>query len=131
MSSSLKNEITSSDFEVDAQELLSHSRIRKINAIHTLRVYMTALALIASIAILGLSADTLSVYRDTHLPADFLLSLWPDKFDLRPTTALVAGSAIVTAANAVSLLASKSQSVSVAFTFFLLLSLRNYIIDQS
>ena len=112
MSSSLKNEISASDIELDAQELQAHSRIRKVNAVHSLRVAMTALALGCGIVILGLSADSLSSYRDTHVPADFNLPLWPEAFDLRPTTALVAGSAVVTAANAVSLLASKTRSVS-------------------
>lgn len=112
MSSSLKNELSSSDFEVDSNELQSHSRIRKLHAIHNFRIGLTALALVAGITILGLSADTLSVYNGTHLPDNFMLPLWPESFDLRPTTSLVAGSAIVTAMNAVSLLASKTQFVS-------------------
>ncbi|KID89185.1 hypothetical protein MGU_03870 [Metarhizium guizhouense ARSEF 977] len=111
MSSSLKNELSSSDFEVDSNELQSHSRVQKVKLIHSLRTGLTVLALAAGIAILGLSADTLSVYNATHLPADFLLSLWPENLDIRPTTSLVVGSAIVTAMNVVSLVASKNEFV--------------------
>ncbi|QPH16649.1 hypothetical protein C2857_001338 [Epichloe festucae Fl1] len=111
MPSSLKNEIFSSDFEVDHHELPTHSNARLANALHSIRVAMTTLALIAGVVILGLSADTLAVYNATHLPAEYLLPLWPENFDLGPTKALVAGSAIVTVMNAVSLLASKTRSI--------------------
>ncbi|OAA44844.1 hypothetical protein NOR_03598 [Metarhizium rileyi] len=111
MSSSLKNELSSSDFELDVNELQSHSRVRRVNAIDGFRAALTILALVVSVVILGLSADTLSVYHATHLPADFLLPLWPESFDIRPTTSLVAGSAIVTAMNLLSLLASKTTSI--------------------
>ncbi|KHO00815.1 uncharacterized protein MAM_01593 [Metarhizium album ARSEF 1941] len=111
MSSSLKNELSSSDFEVDANEMQSRSRVQRAKLIHGLRTGLTALALVAGIAVLGLSADALSVYNATYLPADFLLPLWPENFDIGPTTSLVAGSAMVTAMNAVSLVASKNKLV--------------------
>ncbi|GAO16405.1 uncharacterized protein UV8b_06421 [Ustilaginoidea virens] len=111
MSSSLKNELTVSDLEVDSHALRSLSRSAILNTIHSLRVVMTALALSAGIAILGLSADTLFVYNSTHLPTDFLLPLWPENLDLRPTNALVAGSVIATAMNMASILASKAPSI--------------------
>ncbi|GAB0133711.1 hypothetical protein EsDP_00002109 [Epichloe bromicola] len=111
MQSSLKNEIFSSDFEVDHHELPTHPNARLANALHRIRVAMTTLSLIAGVVILGLSADTLAVYNATHLPAEYLLPLWPENFDLGPTKALVAGSAVVTATNAVSLLASKTRSI--------------------
>lgn len=126
MSSSLKNELSSSDFEIDNNELRAHSRVRMVSVVHSVRVGMTVLALVAGITILGLSADTLSVYNATHLPADFLLPLWPENFDLRPTTALVAGSAIVTAMNAVSLLASKTRFVSIPTNFRVIPCLPTY-----
>lgn len=111
MPSSLKNEIFSSDFEVDHHEPPTHSNARLANALHSLRVTMTTLSLIAGVVMLGLSADTLAVYNATYLPAEYLLPLWPENFDLGPTKALVAGGAVVTAMNAVSLLASKTQSI--------------------
>lgn len=109
--SSLKHEISSSDFEGDHHELQTHPNIRLANAVHSIRVTGTILALLAGIVTLSLSADTLAVYNTTHLPPDYLLPLWPENFDLRPTHALVAGGGIVTAMNALSLFASNTQSV--------------------
>ncbi|GJN80635.1 hypothetical protein PLIIFM63780_004162 [Purpureocillium lilacinum] len=111
MSSSLKNEVTVSDFEGDGRDLRTRVKARIVGVIHALRVAMTLLALLSGITILGLSANSLAVYKNTHVPDDYLLALWPHQFDLRPTTALIAGSAIVIVANAVSLLASKTTSV--------------------
>ena len=115
MSSSLKNEITASDFEVDSHDLRLRSKSRMLGMIHSLRMAMTVLALAAGITILGLSGNSLIVYRNTHVPKDYLLPLWPENFDIRPTTALVAGSAVVTVANILSLCASKTPSVSLLF----------------
>ncbi|KAG6007456.1 hypothetical protein E4U54_008838 [Claviceps lovelessii] len=109
--SSLKHEISSSDFEGDHHELQTHPNIRLANAVHSIRVTGTILALLAGIVTLSLSADTLAVYNTTHLPPDYLLPLWPENFDLRPTHALVAGGGIVTAMNALSLFASNTQSI--------------------
>ncbi|UNI21526.1 hypothetical protein JDV02_007507 [Purpureocillium takamizusanense] len=111
MSSSLKNEVTVSDFEGDGRDLRTRIKARVVGTVHGLRVALTLLALLSGITILGLSANSLAVYKDTYVPDDYLLPLWPDHFDLRPTTALIAGSAILIVANAVSLLASKTASV--------------------
>ncbi|KAJ6444671.1 ATP-dependent RNA helicase DBP10 [Purpureocillium lavendulum] len=111
MTSSLKNEVTVSDFEGDGRDLRTRVKARIVGTVHGLRVAMTLLALLTGITTLGLSANSLAVYKYTHVPDDYLLALWPEHFDLRPTTALIAGSAIVTVANAVSLLASKTSSV--------------------
>ncbi|KAG5948473.1 hypothetical protein E4U53_006274 [Claviceps sorghi] len=109
--SSLKHEISSSDFKADRHDLQTHPNVRLASAVHSVRIAVTVLALFAGIVNLGLSADTLAVYNATHLPADYLLPLWPENFDLRPTHALVAGSGIVTAMNALSLFASKTPSI--------------------
>lgn len=114
MSSSLKNEISVSDFEVDAHDLQLKSKSRMAGMVHSLRIAMTVLALAAGITILGLSGNSLAVYKNTYVPDDYLLPLWPGSFDIRPTTALVAGSAIVTVASIISLCASKTPSVSVS-----------------
>ncbi|POR37189.1 Uncharacterized protein TPAR_02669 [Tolypocladium paradoxum] len=111
MSSSLKNEISASDFEVDSQDLQLKSKARMVAMVHSLRVAMTVLALAAGITILGLSGNSLAVYKNTYVPDDYLLPLWPESFDIRPTTALVVGSAIVTVANVMSLCASKTPSL--------------------
>src|SRR5690349_10191280 len=107
MSSSLKNELSSSEFEVEAQDLQLQaqlqSNLRLINVVNGSRLALTVLALAAGITVLGVSANGLMVYHQTYLPVDFYLPLWPSQFDLRPTTALVAGGVVVTVANIVSL----------------------------
>lgn len=129
MSSSLKNELSSSEFdaEVESQDLQLQSQVqskrRLLNVVHSARIALTILALAAGITVLGVSANGLLVYHETYLPADFYLPLWPSKFDLRPTTALLAGGVIVTVANVASLFFSKVQAVSVgrhnqAFLYF-------------
>ncbi|KAG5979819.1 hypothetical protein E4U55_004729 [Claviceps digitariae] len=109
--STLKHEISLSDFGGDHHGLQTHPKVRLASTVHSVRVAVTILALFAGIITLGLSADTLAVYNATHLPADYLLPLWPENFDLRPTHALVAGSGIVTTMNALSLFASNTRSV--------------------
>ncbi|KND92659.1 hypothetical protein TOPH_02495 [Tolypocladium ophioglossoides CBS 100239] len=111
MSSSLKNEISASDFEVDAPDLRLMCKARIIAMVHNLRVAMTALALAAGISILGLSGNSLAVYKNTYVPDDYLLPLWPESFDIRPTTALVVGSAIATVVNVMSLCTSEIPSL--------------------
>ncbi|KAH7144049.1 hypothetical protein EDB81DRAFT_760426 [Dactylonectria macrodidyma] len=106
-----KTEIPTSNFEVDSEDLRLDSKIRMYGLANSVRLALTALALAAGITILGVSADSVAVYNATHVPDDYLLPLWPSNLDLRPTVALVAGGAIVVAANAISLLASKAQVV--------------------
>ncbi|KAH7001874.1 hypothetical protein EDB80DRAFT_685066 [Ilyonectria destructans] len=106
-----KTEMPASNFEVDSEDLRLDSKIRMYGLVNNARLALTALALAAGITILGVSADSVAVYNATHVPDDFLLPLWPSNLDFRPTVALVAGSAIVIVANAMSLLASKTQVV--------------------
>ncbi|RFU75656.1 hypothetical protein TARUN_6591 [Trichoderma arundinaceum] len=115
MSSSLKNELSSSEFEVEAQDLQLQSELqskhRLIDVVHGSRLALTILALAAGITVLGVSANGLIVYHETYLPADFYLPLWPSQFDLRPTAALIAGGVVVVVANIVSLFFSKIQAL--------------------
>ncbi|EFQ28495.1 hypothetical protein CGRA01v4_07321 [Colletotrichum graminicola] len=111
MSSEPKNVSRTSDFEIDVEEIHISSQTRVLKAVDSARVGLTALALLASITVLGVSADALAVYDATHVPADYLLPLWPDAFDLRPTVALVVGSSIITITNMVSLLFSRVQAL--------------------
>ena len=109
MHSGLKNEVSASNFEITSTD--NHSKSRIYAKLDNARIAVTSLALVAAIVILGVSAHSLAVYEQTHLPSDFLLPLWPKEFDIRPTNALIAGGVIVLVVNAVSLLTSKSQSV--------------------
>ncbi|CAM1502863.1 Fc.00g076390.m01.CDS01 [Cosmosporella sp. VM-42] len=104
-------EVPASNFDDDSHDFQLESKERMFRIVDNARVALTALALAAGLTILGVSADAIAVYNATHVSGDFLLPLWPDNFDLRPTVALVTGSAIVLVANVVSLLASKTQSI--------------------
>lgn len=104
---SIKEKASASSFEIDADDLHLQQKVKMLRTVDAVRSGLTGLALVMGVAILGLSANTLKVYRDTHLPSDFLLALWPENFDLRPTTTLVATAAVVTFTNILSLVFSK------------------------
>lgn len=113
-SSSLKNEITASHFEVDINDEYLQRQIKMLKLVDAARIGITTLALLCGIVILGLSGDAISVYNSTRMSDDAAgwLSIWPASFDLRPTVALVVGSCIVTVANLAGLLCSKVPHVS-------------------
>lgn len=81
-------------------------------AVEAARLGLTVLAFLAGAFMVGTAADTLSVFDSTSLSADFYLPLWPVNFDTRPTVALIICGAIILVANAASLAASKTPSVS-------------------
>lgn len=94
---------SSSSFEADSQDLHLQSKMRTIRVVDSARVGTTALALLMGLTVLGISANTLRVYQETHVSSDFLLPLWPDEFNVRPTVSLVIGSAIVLVSNIIAL----------------------------
>lgn len=98
---------SASGFESDADSLAAQFFSRKVHLIESIRQGLTVLALCCGITALALASHTLSVYRWTHLPDEYLLPLWPDSFDIRPTVALIAGSSIVVVASIISLVASR------------------------
>ena len=57
--------------------------------------------------------DALMVYRETYLPEEFMLPLWPAKaaFNSNPTVAMVAAGTVIVAANSAVLLVSKVSVV--------------------
>ena len=117
MSSERKGPASHSDFETDShQDTQYQSRLKAIRLVDSARIGLTGLALLCGLAVLGTSANSLAVYNATPLPREYNLPLWPNKFDLRPTMALVVCSVIVVLANAVSLVFSKVQTVSLAPT---------------
>lgn len=105
---------TSEFNEFEAPDAGHQKNAKTARLVESARLALTALALCSSVIILGTSGDTLSVFNTTHLRNDSILSLWPAKFDLRPTVALVVCSAIVVFASALSLAASKVSAVSLA-----------------
>lgn len=113
MSSNLKTEISTSDFEADTTRSMSlNGKARVFRILDGTRIGLTMLALCVGIVVLGVSASAVDTYRDTHLPQEFMLPLWPEDFNLRPTVAMVACGSIVIAVNAIALLVSKVSQVS-------------------
>ena len=104
-------------FTSDFQEFDTHDANAKsakiTRAVDSVRLGLTLLALLSSISVLGMAGDTLANFNRTTLGADYILSLWPNEFDLRPTTALVICSAIVLVVSAISLVASSVSVVSI------------------
>jgi hypothetical protein len=68
----------------------------KINPapLHLAQAIVTGLVLILSIAILGTSAHTLSVYNKQHLSNPWWAPMWPQHFDVQGTKALIASSVV-------------------------------------
>ncbi|KAK4237922.1 hypothetical protein C8A03DRAFT_44287 [Achaetomium macrosporum] len=103
MESSSRSQGSASSFEADSTDLHLRSKMLTVRMLDTARVGTTALALLMGLTILGVSANTLRVYQETHVSPDFLLPLWPDEFNIRPTVSLVIGSTIVLVSNIVAL----------------------------
>ncbi|KAF3012175.1 hypothetical protein E8E14_006407 [Neopestalotiopsis sp. 37M] len=111
MSQDTKSPVAASAFEVASSDLQYQSSYRTIRAVDGLRLSLTLLSLLCGITVLGTSGHALNVYNTTSVSTSFLLPLWPDEFDARPTVALVVGSAIVVLASILSLAFSKTPSL--------------------
>lgn len=112
MEKSSRSQGSASSFEADSQDLHLQSKMRTIRVVDSARVGTTALALLMGLTVLGISANTLRVYQETHVSSDFLLPLWPDEFNVRPTVSLVIGSTIVLVSNIIALCFSQVGAVS-------------------
>lgn len=112
-SPSPKPQFTSDYQEFETRDAGYQKSVRKARLVESIRLALTALALLAGITIVGTSADALSVYNTTHLEEAFLLPLWPSDFDIRPTISLVTCGAIVFVSSAISLVVSKLPPVSI------------------
>jgi len=112
MANETKVTASSSDFEVDPRDVTYQGHVKSIRLVDSVRVGMTALALLCGLTILGTSGNALMVYNTTNVSPDFHLPLWPQQFDLRPSVALVVGSVLVVLTNIVSLVFSKVKMVS-------------------
>jgi hypothetical protein len=112
MEKSSRSQGSASSFEGDSQDLHLQSKMRTTRMVDSARAGTTLLALLMGLTVLGVSGNTLRVYNDTHVSAEFMLPLWPDAFNVRPTVALVIGSVIVFIANIIALCFSHVGSVS-------------------
>jgi hypothetical protein len=109
-----KPEFASDYQEFETRDFGYEKRQRTARIVESIRFSFTLLALLAGLTILGTSADTLSVYNKTHSRADFIISLWPAEFDIRPTIALIICSTIIFVTSTVSLVVMKVPAVSLA-----------------
>lgn len=112
MSTNAKPEPTTSDFEVQSHDLSFHPKLKTLSLLDGARVALTAVAFLAGITVLGVSADAVAVYEATHLPPEYNLPLWPKNFNIGPTIALVVCSVIIILANGASLALCRGKSVS-------------------
>lgn len=111
---SVKNQFQTDIHEFDTRDVAREKLVRTARIVDSVRLGMTALALLAGVTIIGTSAHTLAVFNQTHVGQDFLLPLsgvWPSQFDIRPTIALVVCGSIIFVASAASLIASKLPPV--------------------
>jgi hypothetical protein len=109
-------------FQSDFEEFDTPRQSTKAPAariVEPVRLGLTLLALLSSIVIVGISAETLGTYHSTHLSEAYLLPLWPADFDIRPTSALVACGAVIVVFSALSLVVSMVPAVSDACPLFI------------
>jgi hypothetical protein len=107
----VKPESTSSFPEFEIREIEQQKNNKIIRLVESGRLALTVLSLLSALVIVGTSAETLGVYRRTHLGDDFFLALWPTDFDIRPTIALISCGAIIVLISAISLAATKVPAV--------------------
>ncbi|KAH8815671.1 hypothetical protein F5884DRAFT_663352 [Xylogone sp. PMI_703] len=110
MSAKFQPEFTSEFQEFDTPGV-SQKAVKTIRMLDTVRLGLTVLGLLAGVIIMGVSADTLYVYNTTHLGPDYFLALWPSKFNIQPTVALVVCGTIVFVVSAISLICSKTPAI--------------------
>jgi len=103
MEKSNRSQGSASSFEADSQDRHLQSKLRTVSMVDSARTGTTVLAFLMGLTVLGISANTLRVYQDTHVSQEYMLPLWPDEFNIRPTVSLVIGSVIVLVANIVAL----------------------------
>ncbi|KAG0652060.1 hypothetical protein D0Z07_1461 [Hyphodiscus hymeniophilus] len=106
-----KPEFTSDFEEFETRDAGYEKRQRLARVVESVRFGLTVLALLAGLTILGTSADTLSVYNKTRSGSDFIISLWPAEFDIRPTTALIVCSAIIFLTSTIALVGMKVPTI--------------------
>lgn len=68
---------------------------RHNRALEWLRIALSGITFVASIAITACAGVSLRTYTETHVQPGWLLPLWPTEVDLRPTHAVLACGIIV------------------------------------
>ena len=100
-----------SEFDNNDEENAKDTKL--VKTMDSVRLGLTALAVLSAVTVLGTAGDTLANYNSTKLGDNYILSIWPNEFDIRPTHALVICSVIVLVSSLVSLVGIKVAFVRV------------------
>lgn len=81
-----------------------------LHLVESTRLALTILVILSGITILSTSADVVSVYNKTHLPAEFLLPLWGNQ-DIRGEIGILVAGAVVVFASGIGLIGEKLHAL--------------------
>lgn len=95
--------------------------LRRAKIFHWVRVSISGIIFAISLAVIGCEVRSLRFYQQTNPFENWGLVLWPEKLDLRPTTALIACGSIIALLTLAYLIFSFLPSVRIPFLLFLLL----------
>ena len=112
MSSRLKNEVSVSDFEEEAYNVDTRSKTRHVRIVNAIRISLNVLAFATGLVVLTMAADAKATFNNTSVPPNYLVSLWPYDFNIRPTDALIGTGAIVLIMTCFSFVLSLAPAVS-------------------
>ena len=102
-----------SEFDNNDEENTKDTRL--VKTAEAVRLGLTTLAVLSAVTVLGTAGDALANYNSTKLGPNYILSIWPNEFDIRPTHALVICSVIVLVSSLISLVGIKLGAVSPEF----------------
>ncbi|KLJ11815.1 hypothetical protein EMPG_13033 [Blastomyces silverae] len=71
------------------------SYLRRAKIFHWARISISGLIFVLAVAVIGCEVRSLRFYQQTNPFKNWGLVLWPEKLDLRPTTALIACGSII------------------------------------
>ncbi|KAI6779568.1 uncharacterized protein J7T54_002836 [Emericellopsis cladophorae] len=106
--SKLKTQVSASDISATSTTVAPRATMLLSSA----QLALSTVALAAGVTVLGVSADALKTFDDTHLPSEYFLPLWPADVDVRPVQGMVAAGTVVTVMSLVSLVMGRLSMVS-------------------
>lgn len=100
-----------SEFDSIDEERAAKSA-KLVSKLDAVRLGLLSLAAASAVTVMGTAGDALATYNNTTLGSEYIISMWPNEFDIRPTSALVACSTIVLISSLISLVGLKLNAVS-------------------
>lgn len=112
--SHLKNEVSFSDFEQQTYHVNANTnqKSRHLRTVHWIRNVMNSVAFVCGVLVFAFALDAKVTYNNTSVPANYLLSLWPQQFNVGPTNALISTGVIVVITSFVTAVVSWPSTVS-------------------